>query len=39
MSVSMSVFKPGERIALPYLPVLRIENEPATLERGLVCAY
>jgi hypothetical protein len=36
MSVSMSVFKPGERIALPYLPVLRIENDVAILAKKRV---
>jgi hypothetical protein len=33
MTSAQVVFKPGERIALPYLPVLKIENDVAVLKK------
>jgi hypothetical protein len=31
---AQNIFKPGERIALPYLPILRIENDVAILKKS-----
>jgi len=32
--MSHAIFRPGERVALPYLPVLRIENNVAVLKKA-----
>jgi len=31
--MSATSFKPGERVALPYLPILRVENDVAILKK------
>ena len=31
--MTQNIFKPGDRIALPYLPILRIENDVAILKK------
>jgi hypothetical protein len=32
MSTTQNIFKPGERIAIPTFPVLKIENDVAILK-------
>jgi len=34
MSAAQNIFKPGDRIALPYLPILKVENNVAVLKKA-----